>query len=122
LVVRLGVDRLIVVQGPGGATGDAVGGRTGARAMHLGAHLEGSWGGESELVPGIDEALQILTEELAEGDVVLVKASRSAGLERVALQLIAARTEPLSAEPLSAEPLSAEPLRADPLSTAGGQE
>ncbi len=89
LVVRLGIERLIVVQGPGGATGLAVGGRTGARALHLGAHLEGSWGGESELVPTITEALQILETELAEGDVVLVKASRSAGLERVALRLIA---------------------------------
>ena len=88
LVVRLGIERLIVVQGPGGATGLAVGGRTGARALHLGAHLEGSWGGESELVPTVTEALQILEAELAEGDVVLVKASRSAGLERVALRLI----------------------------------
>jgi len=88
LVVRLGVERLIVVQGPGGATGDAVGGRTGARALHLGAHLEGSWGGESELVRTVDDALAILESELAEGDVVLVKASRSAGLERVALRLI----------------------------------
>jgi len=89
LVVRLGIERLIVVQGPGGATGAAVGGRTGARALHLGAHLEGSWGGESELVASIDDAVEILESELAEGDVVLVKASRSAGLERVALRLIA---------------------------------
>ena len=88
LVVRLGVERLIVVQGPGGATGDAVGGRTGARALHLGAHLEGSWSGESVLVPDIDDALAILRDELEPGDVVLVKASRSAGLERVALRLI----------------------------------
>ncbi len=57
LVVRLGIERLIVVQGPGGATGAAVGGRTGARALHLGAHLEGSWGGESELVRGVDDAV-----------------------------------------------------------------
>ncbi len=88
LVVRLGIERLIVVQGPGGATGATVGGRTGARALHLGAHLEGSWGGESELVSSIDDAVGILEAELAEGDVVLVKASRSAGLERVALRLI----------------------------------
>lgn len=88
LVVRLGIERLIVVQGPGGATGAAVGGRTGARALHLGAHLEGSWGGESELVVSVDDAVDILKAELAEGDVVLVKASRSAGLERVALRLI----------------------------------
>jgi UDP-N-acetylmuramoyl-tripeptide--D-alanyl-D-alanine ligase len=89
LVVRLGIERLIVVQGPGGATGQAVGGRTGARALHLGAHLEGSWGGESELVPAVGDAVDILEAELAEGDVVLVKGSRSAGLERVALRLIA---------------------------------
>ncbi len=89
LVVRLGIERLIVVQGPGGATGLAVGGRTGARALHLGAHLEGSWGGESELVPTVEDAIGVLKSELAEGDVVLVKASRSAGLERVALRLIA---------------------------------
>ncbi|HEY7815579.1 MAG TPA: UDP-N-acetylmuramoyl-tripeptide--D-alanyl-D-alanine ligase [Nakamurella sp.] len=88
LVVRLGVDRLLVVAGPGAATGAAVGGRTAPRALHLGAHLEGSWGGESELVPDIDEAVAVLLEELEPGDVVLVKASRSAGLERVALRLI----------------------------------
>ncbi len=88
LVVRLGIERLIVVQGPGGATGAAVGGRTGARALHLGAHLEGSWGGESELVPDVDDVVAILEQELGPGDVVLVKASRAAGLERVALRLI----------------------------------
>lgn len=90
LVVRLGVDRLLVVEGPGAATGAAVGGRTAPRALHLGAHLEGSWGGESELVPDVDDAVAILLEELEPGDVVLVKASRSAGLERVALRLIEA--------------------------------
>jgi len=88
LVVRLGIDRLIVVAGPGAATGAAVGGRTAPRALHLGAHLEGSWGGESELVADIDDALAILRDELTAGDVVLVKASRSMGLERVALRLI----------------------------------
>jgi UDP-N-acetylmuramoyl-tripeptide--D-alanyl-D-alanine ligase len=88
LVVRLGVDRLLVVAGPGAATGAAVGGRTAPRALHLGAHLEGSWGGESELVPDIDAAVTVLLEELEPGDVVLVKASRSVGLERFALRLI----------------------------------
>lgn len=88
LVVRLGIDRLLVVAGPGAATGSAVGGRTAPRALHLGAHLEGSWGGESELVPDIDRAVAVLLAELEVGDVVLVKASRSAGLERVALRLI----------------------------------
>ncbi|WP_420120505.1 UDP-N-acetylmuramoyl-tripeptide--D-alanyl-D-alanine ligase [Nakamurella sp.] len=88
LVVRLGVDRLLVVEGPGAATGAAVGGRTAPRALHLGAHLEGSWSGESELVPDTEAAADILVAELAPGDVVLVKASRSAGLERVAQRVI----------------------------------
>ncbi len=88
LVVRLGIDRLLVVEGPGAATGAAVGGRTAPRALHLGAHLEGSWNGESELVPDTDAAVGVLLAELEPGDVVLVKASRSAGLERVALRLI----------------------------------
>lgn len=101
LVVRLGVERLIVVRGPGGATGAAVGGRTGARALHLGAHLEGSWSGESELVPDIDDAVAILQDELAPGDVVLVKASRSAGLERVALRLI---SDLMTADQVEVEP------------------
>jgi len=90
LVVRLGIDRLIVVAGPGAATGAAVGGRTAPRALHLGAHLEGSWGGESELVADVEAAVAILAAELEPGDVVLVKASRSAGLERVALRLVEA--------------------------------
>ncbi len=88
LVVRLGIDRLLVVAGPGAATGAAVGGRTAPRALHLGAHLEGSWGGESELVADTDAAAAVLEQEMEPGDVVLVKASRSTGLERVALRLI----------------------------------
>ena len=76
LVVRLNVDRLIAV-------GPAV------RPLHLGAHLEGSWGGESEHVADLDEAIAILKQELEPNDVVLVKASRSAGLERIAQALLA---------------------------------
>lgn len=71
LVVRLGVDRLIVVG-------------QNARALHLGAHLEGSWGGESEIVDDVSAALAVLRTELEPGDVVLIKASRSVGLDRVA--------------------------------------
>ena len=78
LVVRLGVDRLIVV-------GQA------ARALHLGAHLEGSWGGESEIVDDVSAALAVLAADLEPGDVVLVKASRSVGLERVAAGLLEPR-------------------------------
>jgi UDP-N-acetylmuramoyl-tripeptide--D-alanyl-D-alanine ligase len=67
LAVRLNIDRLIVV-------GDA------ARAIHLGAGLEGSWNGESLQVPDMDAAYDVLREELRAGDVVLVKSSKSAGL------------------------------------------
>jgi UDP-N-acetylmuramoyl-tripeptide--D-alanyl-D-alanine ligase len=48
--------------------------------MLLGAGLEGSWDGESVLVPDADAAYDLLREELRSGDVVLVKSSKSAGL------------------------------------------
>jgi UDP-N-acetylmuramoyl-tripeptide--D-alanyl-D-alanine ligase len=86
LVVRLGIDHLVAVAGAGPELSDA------ARLLHLGAHLEGSWGGESVLVPDVDAALAQLRAGLRPGDVVLVKASRAAGLERVALALIDERS------------------------------
>jgi len=58
-----------------------------ARPLYLGAHLEGSWNGESAWVPDVDGAIAYLREHLRPGDVVLVKASRSASLERVALAI-----------------------------------
>lgn len=73
LAVRLDVSRLICV---------------GNRVMHLGAATEGSWENESVYVDTPEQALEILRSELAPGDVVLVKASRSIGLERVAHALI----------------------------------
>jgi UDP-N-acetylmuramoyl-tripeptide--D-alanyl-D-alanine ligase len=63
LVVRLGINRLVVV-------GEQ------ARALHTGAVLEGSFGGESVHVPDQDAAIALLAEELRPGDVVLVKGSR----------------------------------------------
>jgi UDP-N-acetylmuramoyl-tripeptide--D-alanyl-D-alanine ligase len=39
-------------------------------------------------VPDVDAAVALLREQLAPGDVVLVKGSRSAGLERVAAALL----------------------------------
>ena len=57
--------------------------------MHLGASLEGSWDKESVCVPDIDSAIAYLQGALHPGDVVLVKASRAAGLERVAAALMA---------------------------------
>ncbi|QNN53094.1 UDP-N-acetylmuramoyl-tripeptide--D-alanyl-D-alanine ligase [Nocardioides mesophilus] len=75
LAVRLDINQLVVVGEP-------------ARALHLGACLEGSWGGESVFVPDHEAALAWLREHLAPGDVVLVKASRAAALERVAEALL----------------------------------
>jgi UDP-N-acetylmuramoyl-tripeptide--D-alanyl-D-alanine ligase len=69
LAVRLDVSRLVVV-----GTGRAM------SAMHHGAVMEGSWGSESTMVADTDAALELLRAELDEGDVVLVKASKSAGL------------------------------------------
>ncbi len=71
LVVRLGVDRLCVV-------GDAT------RALHTGAVQEGSFAGESHLVPDADAARAWLAAELRPGDVVLVKAGRRAAADGLA--------------------------------------
>ena len=77
LAVRLNIATLV-----------AVGGRE-AACMELGARNEGSWGEESVLVSDADAAIGLLREQLRPGDVVLVKASRSVGLERVAEALLA---------------------------------
>ncbi|MDP3712649.1 MAG: UDP-N-acetylmuramoyl-tripeptide--D-alanyl-D-alanine ligase [Mycobacteriales bacterium] len=73
--VRLDPGLLVVV-------GQAAGG------IHAGAVLEGSWGSESVHVDDVEAAVALLRAELRPGDVVLVKASRSAGLERVAAALL----------------------------------
>lgn len=67
LVVRLNVGQLIVVGHD-------------ARHIHNAAGLEGSWDGESVLVATADEAYELLDGRLRDGDVVLVKSSKSAGL------------------------------------------
>jgi len=76
-VVRLDVSRLVVIG-------------SGAGGIHAGAVLEGSWGEESVHVDDVDAALALLRAELSPGDVVLVKASRSVGLERLAAALVQA--------------------------------
>ncbi|NTY63584.1 UDP-N-acetylmuramoyl-tripeptide--D-alanyl-D-alanine ligase [Mycolicibacterium sphagni] len=77
LAVRLDISRLVVV-----GTGRAM------NAMHHGAVMEGSWGSESAMVDDADAALELLRAELQPGDVVLVKASNSAGLGALAEALL----------------------------------
>jgi UDP-N-acetylmuramoyl-tripeptide--D-alanyl-D-alanine ligase len=75
LAVRLDVQRLVVVG-------------EGAKSMHLAAGLEGSWGQESVFVPDVESAITLLRDEVRPDDVVLVKASRAAGLDAVAARLL----------------------------------
>jgi UDP-N-acetylmuramoyl-tripeptide--D-alanyl-D-alanine ligase len=82
LAVRLDIDQLVVV-------GEA------ARPIHLGARLEGSWGGESVFVEDNDAALAWLREHVRPGDVVLFKASNAAQLSLVADRLL---TDPVEGE------------------------
>jgi UDP-N-acetylmuramoyl-tripeptide--D-alanyl-D-alanine ligase len=78
LAVRLDVSRLVVV-GMGRSMS----------AMHHGAVMEGSWGGEAAIAADADAALALLRAELQPGDVVLVKASNAAGLGALADSLAA---------------------------------
>lgn len=81
LAVRLNITKVV-----------AVGGRE-AAWLDMGAKNEGSWGEESVLVSDADAAVELLRDQVRPGDVVLVKASRAAGLERVAQALLAAGDE-----------------------------
>jgi UDP-N-acetylmuramoyl-tripeptide--D-alanyl-D-alanine ligase len=54
-----------------------------ARTIADAAVLEGSWRGEASTVPDAEAAIELVRNELRPGDVVLVKASRAASLERV---------------------------------------
>lgn len=76
LAVRLDISKVVAV-GPG------------ARAIHLGAAQEGSWSDETVWVPDPQAAIEVLRAAVQPGDVVLVKASRSIGLEVVAAALLA---------------------------------
>ncbi|MCK9893859.1 UDP-N-acetylmuramoyl-tripeptide--D-alanyl-D-alanine ligase [Frankia sp. AgB32] len=76
LAVDLGVD-LVVAVGPA------------ARAVHLAASREGSRDGGSQWVADIDEAVAVVVAHARPDDVVLVKASRADGLERVAEDVVA---------------------------------
>ncbi|MGW2743515.1 UDP-N-acetylmuramoyl-tripeptide--D-alanyl-D-alanine ligase [Streptomyces sp. NPDC001450] len=76
LAVRLNVSKLVAVGG------------IEASWLQLGAYNEGSWGEESVHVSDAQAAVDLLRSELRPGDVVLVKASRSVGLESVAQALV----------------------------------
>lgn len=73
-VVDQGVSRLICVGG-------------GTLPTHEAALRVTGDTSRSVYVPGVDAALELLARELEPGDIVLVKASRSSGLERLALTL-----------------------------------
>jgi UDP-N-acetylmuramoyl-tripeptide--D-alanyl-D-alanine ligase len=75
ITTRLDVSRVVVI-------GAAAGG------IHAGAVAEGAKGADVVRVDDVDAAVALLRDELRSGDVVLVKASRSAGLERVAAALL----------------------------------
>lgn len=75
LALRLGIDRVIGV-GPG------------ARRIVLGAANEGYFNGEAQSVPDLEAAAALLKDGVEPGDVVLFKASRAVGLERLADSII----------------------------------
>lgn len=75
LAVRLDISRTIAVG-------------QGARPLYLGAAQEGSWNDEALWVPDAAGAIEVLRRQVRPGDVVLVKASRSIGLEVVAQALM----------------------------------
>ncbi len=77
LVADMDISRLVVV-------GD------GARAAHTGALAARTWADAPVFVPDVEAAADLLAKELAPADVVLVKASRAAGLEKVAEALLEA--------------------------------
>ncbi|WP_018657262.1 UDP-N-acetylmuramoyl-tripeptide--D-alanyl-D-alanine ligase [Actinomadura flavalba] len=78
----------------GGIAGLVTVGET-AAAMADGAAREGSWTGECVQVDDVGAAVAALRERLRPRDVVLVKGSRVAGLERVAAALLAGAAEPV---------------------------
>lgn len=75
LAVRLNISQLYVV-------GD------GAAAIHHGASLEGSFGGESEYLDTVEDAIDLLQRTVRPGDAVLLKSSRDAELRRIAGPLV----------------------------------
>lgn len=71
LVARLGIERLVVVGSP-------------ARRIAVGATREGVEPDRVTIVETVEEAARAVREQVRHGDVVLLKASRVVGLERLA--------------------------------------
>ncbi len=80
LVARLDLSQLVVVG-------------EGARPVQIGATSDERWRGGAVCVTSIEAAIEFLQGELRSGDVVLVKASRAAGLETVAAAIGGYATE-----------------------------
>ncbi|WP_144662577.1 UDP-N-acetylmuramoyl-tripeptide--D-alanyl-D-alanine ligase [Paenarthrobacter nicotinovorans] len=93
-VVRLNISRLVVV------------GRE-ARALYVSAIQEGSWGDECSFTETVEEAYELLQNELRPGDLVLFKSSNGVGLrhlgDRIALPPRAEPTGESAAEPAASE-------------------
>jgi UDP-N-acetylmuramoyl-tripeptide--D-alanyl-D-alanine ligase len=64
-----------------------------AEQIAEGARRHGPWAGEAIVTAGRDEALAWMRENVAAGDVVLVKASRGAALEHIADGLLEGSTQ-----------------------------
>ncbi len=77
LAVRLAVDTVI-----------SVGESRSVRALHQGAVMEGSWGAEALLATDASDALAILDEQLADGDVVLIACGQGGDLSAVTSSLL----------------------------------
>jgi len=75
LAVRLDVSRVVAVG-------------EGTQPIDSGARHEGSGGEESIWVPDTDAAYELLRQQLAPGDVVLIKSSRDAGLRWLGERLV----------------------------------
>ena len=77
MVVRLNIKKLYVVG-------------EGARAIHLAAEHEGSWGSEAFFVDTAEEAEALVLADLQANDLILVKSSNSAGLRFLGDRIAAA--------------------------------
>jgi len=74
LVVRYNIDQLVVIG-------------VNAKLIHMGAMQEGSWDGESVYFDEASDALAHIRGMLVQGDIVLVKSSKSANLRFLGDQL-----------------------------------